>query len=98
MDKAKIIDIVRNYFQDKPIRKAWLFGSYARGEQTPSSDIDILVDFDSDNQISLLDHSRMMCDLEDIFQKKIDLVPEDCLYPYIRKFIDNDKILIYERY
>ena len=30
----------------KPIRRAWLFGSYSRGDETPESDIDILVDFD----------------------------------------------------
>ncbi len=38
----------------KPILRAWLFGSYSRGEETPESDIDILVDYDrSEGKISL---------------------------------------------
>lgn len=85
------------YFQSQPVAKAWLFGSYARGEQTPESDIDILVDFDPDNYPSLLKHSGMINELEDLFKTKIDIVPSDCLYSRVKKNIENQKILIYER-
>ena len=38
------ISLIRNYFKDKPVHKAYLFGSYARGDDDPESDIDILVE------------------------------------------------------
>ena len=41
-----LIPIIKHYFSDKPVIRAWLFGSCSRGEETPSSDIDILVDYD----------------------------------------------------
>ena len=88
---------LRDYFKTKPIVKAWIFGSYARGEQTPDSDIDILVDFDMDNYPSLLGHAGMIIDIEDLIGKKIDLVPNECVYQRIRHFVEKDKVLIYER-
>ena len=84
------------FFKNQPVERAWLFGSYARGEQTPHSDIDILVNFDEENYPSLLRHSAMICDLEDKFNTKIDLVPEESLYPSVKNEIEKEKILIYE--
>ena len=45
----QLINVIRAYFATQPVLKAWLFGSYARGEQTPDSDVDILVVFDEEN-------------------------------------------------
>ena len=39
---------IADYFKTQPIERAWLFGSFARGEETPISDVDILVQFDED--------------------------------------------------
>ena len=86
-----------SFFRDKPIIKAWIFGSYARGEATPDSDIDILVDFDMENYPSLLKHTGYILELENILGVKIDLVPNDSLYNFIRNSIEHEKILIYER-
>ena len=41
-----MIDNIRQYFTTQPVKKAWLFGSYSRGEETAESDVDILVEFD----------------------------------------------------
>ena len=90
-------EILSHFFESKPVERAWIFGSYARGEQNINSDIDILVDFANDNYPSLLMHSSMICDLEDLFQAKIDLVPRESLYPRVREEIEKEKVLIYER-
>lgn len=91
------LDIIRDYFSTQPVLRAWLFGSYARGEQNEDSDVDILVDFDTSTKISLLTHAGMMCALEELLHKRVDLVREGTLYPEIKPYVDADKILIYER-
>ena len=45
----QMLQTIRDYFATQPVRRAWLFGSYARGEEHAGSDVDILVDFDQDN-------------------------------------------------
>lgn len=98
MDK-QLICIVQDYFSTQPVLKAWLFGSYARGEQTPESDVDILVVFDQETGkgVSLLKHIGIALDLEDLLGKKVDLITEGSLLPYARETAEKDKILIYER-
>ena len=46
MTTEMITQQIADYFKTQPVLKAWLFGSFARGEQTPESDVDILVQFD----------------------------------------------------
>jgi predicted nucleotidyltransferase len=97
MQAYSIIPIISTYFKSKPIETAWLFGSYARGEATDESDVDILVRFTENNDISLFDHAGMMVDLEDLLEKKVDLVEDGYLRPFAVKSAEKDKILIYER-
>ena len=87
---------IAEYFKTQPILKAWLFGSFARGEETPLSDVDILVQFD-EGGVSLLKHAAMICELEKILDRPVDIVPEKMLRPRVRENIDQDKKLIYER-
>ena len=46
MTPQVMIQKIVTYFKTQPVLKAWLFGSFARGEQTEKSDIDIMVAFD----------------------------------------------------
>ena len=59
-----------------------VFGSVARGEAGPESDLDILVEMEPER--SLLDHIALMQDLEDLLQRKVDVVSERALHWYIR--------------
>lgn len=95
----QLINVIRAYFATQPVLKAWLFGSYARGEQTPDSDIDILVVFDEENgrKVSLLRHIGIALGLEDLLGKKVDLITEGTLLPFAKETADKDKVLIYER-
>ncbi len=94
-----MIKTIQDYFKTQPVLKAWVFGSYARGEETEDSDVDILVVFDqeSGNGVSLLKHISIALGLEDTINKKVDLITEGTLYPFVKKTADRDKILIYER-
>ena len=85
---------IADYFKTQPIERAWLFGSFTRGEETPISDVDILVQFDEDG-VSLLKHAAMICDLEKILDRPVDIVPEKALRPRVRESINQDKKLIY---
>ena len=95
----QLINVIRAYFATQPVLKAWLFGSYARGEQTPDSDIDILVVFDQENgrKVSLLRHIGIALGLQDLLGKKVDLITEGTLLPFAKETADKDKVLIYER-
>ena len=90
------INILQEYFKDKPVFKAFLFGSFARGEADSNSDYDILVELDYSMKIGM-EFIQMQIDLVDLLKTNVDLVSDKALSRYIRPFVDNDKILIYER-
>ncbi len=60
-----------------------IFGSVARGEARPDSDIDVLVEFEPGR--TLLDRIGMIQDLEDLLGRKVDVVAEQALHRYIRQ-------------
>ena len=95
--KQSMIHKLQNFFPAYPIEKAWIFGSYARGEESRKSDIDIMVRFEKDARISLFDLVGVKLDLEDVLHRKVDLVTEGGIMKFARESIDNEKILIYER-
>lgn len=95
---TEILETIREYFKTQPVLKAWLFGSFARGEETEDSDVDILVVFDREHHsVGLFEHVRMINYLEKILNRKIDLVEEGTLLPFAIESANNDKLLIYER-
>lgn len=98
---SKLADIkirkIKDYLTDKPIVKAWLFGSYSRGEERKDSDIDLLVEFDANVHISLLKYAGFVCDLEELLNCKVDLVENGYLLPFAQNTAEHDKILIYDR-
>ncbi|MCB0819590.1 MAG: nucleotidyltransferase domain-containing protein [Bacteroidetes bacterium] len=87
---------LQNYFKDKPVVKAYLFGSYVRGQATKNSDIDILLELDYNQRIGL-GFVQMKLDLEEILRKDVDLVTSGSLSNYIMPEIDKEKQLIYAR-
>lgn len=96
MDIA-IINTIRNYFASQPVDKAWIFGSFSRGEERPDSDIDLLVQYTDTSKVSLLRHAAMALDLERLLHRAVDLVTDGTLLPYAELSANNDKILVYER-
>ena len=96
MSTQDIKTTIAEYFKTQPVLKAWLFGSYARGEETPDSDVDILVLLDYSQKIGLR-YFGMAIDLEKLLGRDVDLVEEGQLLPFAKRTADRDKMLIYER-
>jgi len=93
-EREKISQIIKETLIQNGANFIALFGSFARGEEKTESDVDILVNFK--NPISLFDHAGIEIDLENKTGKKVDLVTEKSLSKYIRPFIMNELVTLYE--
>ncbi len=89
-------DKLQNYFAGQPVKKAWVFGSFSRGEEKEDSDIDIMVVLDETQTVGLK-FFAMLFDLKELLGREVDLVTEDSLLPFARESANKDKILVYER-
>lgn len=96
LDKQRVQEILAEYFVNQPVLKAWLFGSFARGEETPFSDVDILVVLDRSKPVGLR-FFGMWSEIEKLLERKVDLVTEGSLADFAVESVERDKILIYER-
>ena len=99
LDQGRIalFSTTQKYLATIPVVKAWVFGSFARGEETPSSDLDLLVDYDPSIQLSLLDIIRFKLNLEKRIGREVDLIENGSLKPFALPSAERDKYLIYER-
>ncbi|MBQ9546416.1 MAG: nucleotidyltransferase family protein [Bacteroidales bacterium] len=97
MSTQEISQTIADYFATQPVTKAWLFGSFARGEQREDSDVDILVEFDHGQPIGLLRYAGMWREIEELVGRKVDLVEDGTLMPFAVESANRDKQLIYER-
>jgi predicted nucleotidyltransferase len=88
--------ILAEYFKTQPVLKAWLFGSYSRGEEKPDSDVDILVVLDHSQPVGLK-FFGMYEDLKELLGRNVDLVTEPSLAPFAKNSVERDRKLIYER-
>ena len=95
--KRTLDEIIEKQEKKNLIKKAYLFGSYARGEQRPSSDIDIRIE--ADRGFTLIDIGNMRQVMIEAIGKDVDLLvvhPEN-MDPEFYKNIRKDEICIYER-
>lgn len=98
MDKTTIFNTIRTYFEKNgSISKAWLFGSFARGEDDYKSDIDVMIEVPEDSGFSLFDLTEIQYQLEKLILKKVDIVMKDGVKPQIMERILPDLKIIYER-
>lgn len=89
----QIKDTVTDYFKDKPVRKVYLFGSYARGDAKEGSDIDILFSLTENTRINYFGLAQYLVDLETKLSNRVDLVEEELIYPRIKKVLMKIKSL-----
>ena len=96
-ERLSMMNQVQRYLSQIPVIRAWVFGSYARGEETEQSDLDLLVDYDKTKKLSLLDVVRYKLDLEKLIGREVDLVENGSLKPFAVPSVERDKYLVYER-
>lgn len=83
--KKKIVPILKKH----GVKRASLFGSVVREDQTESSDIDILVEMPE--TASLLELANLKLDLEDILKRKVDVLTFESLHPLLKERILHDQ-------
>lgn len=91
VDESKLADLCRRY----SVRELSLFGSAARGDMRPNSDIDLLVEFLPGAQIDLVDYAALMLDLSKLLGRKVDLVSKNGLKPLIRDSVLEEARIVY---
>lgn len=84
--KPKIVNILKK----NNVKKAGIFGSYARGEEKKRSDIDILIDFKG----SLMDLVGIEMEIADALKKKVDILTYKGISPYLKQKILNEEVRI----
>lgn len=97
ISRVELMAKVQKYLSSIPVEKAWVFGSFARGEETTGSDLDLMVDYAKDVTLSLLDIVRFKLNLESLIGREVDLVQNGFLKPFAVPSAERDKYLIYER-
>ncbi len=81
------------------ISRLAVFGSFVRGEASAASDIDLLVTFRPSNarpKLGLFGLMEIEERLQEELGRAVDLVSEDSLSPYIRPYIEKEKVILYE--
>lgn len=76
----------------KGIAHAGVFGSTARGEQRPDSDVDIIIDFEPSARISLFDYAGIREDIAELFDGSVDVVDQRGLKPHLRENVERDLV------
>lgn len=93
-DKTEIYNKIVEFLKSKGATKVAVFGSYVRNEETPESDIDVMVDFKK--PITLFDFAGFQIDLQEEIGIKVDLVMEDGISPLFQKYIYKDLLVLHQ--
>lgn len=98
LTREEVISKFKHYFETQQrAYKAWLFGSFARGENSPESDIDICIDVPKDSRLTFFDLDEIQEQLQNIANKKVDVVMWRGLRPAMKTRIEKEMILIYKK-
>jgi len=91
VEDTRLVELCQRY----GVRELSVFGSSARGEARPDSDIDVLVEFQPDAQTGLLEYAGLMLDLSNLLGRRVDLVSKNGLKPLIRESVLQEARVLY---
>lgn len=99
IDIEKVKPEIERVCQRLPVKRLGLFGSALSQKFSQDSDVDVLVVFDSSENIDLFDkYFELKEQLEEIFKREVDLVVDkEFKNPVLREAIDRTRTVIYER-
>jgi len=95
MNREQVIATLRAHEQElrhRGVMHAALFGSVARGEARPSSDIDILIQIEPDAPVDLFDYVGIMRYLRGLFPGRVDVANRDTLKPHVRPSAEREAV------
>src|SRR5271167_880952 len=95
MNREQVIAALRRHeaeLRRRGVSHAALFGSVARGEATPKSDIDILIELDPQAPVGLFEYVGITQYLADLFPTRVDVLNRSGLKPLVRPRIERDAI------
>jgi len=88
--KDKVIPILMRH----DVRRAAIFGSFVRGEEKENSDIDILIELEEKEKISLLDLASVKIELEEALGRSVDVVEYSAIHPLVKDRILKEQEVI----
>ena len=86
------IDNIKRFFNNKPVLKAYLFGSYSRGDADENSDVDILVAMPEGKSLFDLVHLKLL--LEDCLKRRVDIITFQSIHRLLKKRIESEQISV----
>jgi predicted nucleotidyltransferase len=95
MNAEAVLSTLRQYegaLRERGVRHAALFGSFARGEDRPESDIDILVEFDPDAHVTVFDYVGVKDFIAALFDGPVDVIDRESLKPHLRQPAAKDAV------
>lgn len=96
-DRQAVIRKIEEYLsKDRRILKAWVFGSFARGDDHAGSDVDIMIEEDPESKFNYFDLGGIQYELEEVLQRKVDIGFASSLKEHVSDNIRNEARLIYE--
>jgi len=98
MDRERVISTLRAHereLKDAGVVRLSLFGSTARGEAGPESDVDLLAAFDTARRLSILDVVGIELQLSDLLGVRVDLSEEGTLKPRVRESVEAEAVIAF---
>ncbi|HTR91884.1 MAG TPA: nucleotidyltransferase family protein [Trebonia sp.] len=97
-DLASVLEVLRARapsLQQRGLAGLWVFGSVARGDARPDSDVDLMAEFDPGTQLSLVGLASLRADLSDLLHAPADLVERSALRPAVREAADREAVRVW---